>query len=463
MNEFRVGLLAIVAIAMGVFMSLKITSNQSGFGDYVKYRTVIADAAGVFPKTPIKVAGINAGRINKIELADHQALITFEVLKSITISKNSVLRVKSVGFLGDKYLDIFLGADTNERLAEGALVPSETAGGLEDLTKDASELMADLKTIMGSIKEAVNPDNGEMPIRQIVKNLQDITENVKEVTDSARRLVSDNEDKLARALSHMDKLMANLSYEFDGKEDDSLMHDLKTIGPILADLKIVTSDIQVMVADLKAGRGTIGKLMRDEQVIDQVNETLSGVNKIVNKVNNLQTELSLYSGMNTESDGRTGVDLTMYPAPERLYRIGIITSELGPERSTLITTHENDGAVNHVTRDEQDKNSYKFNIQIGRRIHDFSFRAGLIESSGGVGIDYQFNLIGTKLSFEAFDYNRVLGPNLRLTSEFEMWNVFYGRVAYEDMISKLHEQSWTLGAGVRFSDEDLKGIIGFFF
>ena len=68
MNEFKVGLLAIATMTALVFMSLKITSNQSGFGQYVTYRTIVKDASGIYPKTPIKVAGIAAGRISAIEL-----------------------------------------------------------------------------------------------------------------------------------------------------------------------------------------------------------------------------------------------------------------------------------------------------------------------------------------------------------------------------------------------------------
>ena len=68
MNEFKVGILAIATIIAVVFMSFKITSNQSGFGQYVTFRTIVKDASGIFPKTPIKVAGISAGRITSIEL-----------------------------------------------------------------------------------------------------------------------------------------------------------------------------------------------------------------------------------------------------------------------------------------------------------------------------------------------------------------------------------------------------------
>jgi phospholipid/cholesterol/gamma-HCH transport system substrate-binding protein len=460
-----VGLLAIVAIAMGVFMSLKITSNQSGFGDYTKYRTIITDAAGIFPKTPIKVAGINAGRIHKIELLGHQALITFEVLNSIKITKSSILRIKTIGFLGDKYIDIYVGDQADGRLAENELIPAQMAGGLEDLTKDASEIMADLKAIMGSIKDTLTPSHGESPIKKIVKNLQDITDNIKDVTGSAKRIITDNEQRLANAIRNLDKMMASLAFQLDPNESGSLITDFKKVGPILDNVNSATADLKTILADLKAGKGTVGKLLRDEEVIDQVSETLSGVNKLVNKVNIIRTELSLYSGVNTETDGQTGINLNLFPAPERFYKLGIVTSEFGPEKERLITTtNRSDGGSETVLlRQEKDKNSFKFNVQIGRRIHDFGLRAGLFESSGGVGIDYYLTSWGAKFSFEAFDYSREFGPNLRLLSEIEIWNIFYGRLAFEDLVSKVQQQSMTIGAGLRFTDEDLKGLIGFFF
>ena len=43
MNELKVGILALVTLASVIFMSIKITSNQSGFGDYIKYKTIIRD------------------------------------------------------------------------------------------------------------------------------------------------------------------------------------------------------------------------------------------------------------------------------------------------------------------------------------------------------------------------------------------------------------------------------------
>ena len=106
MNELKVGLLTLAAIASLVVVSLKITANKSGFGEYLEYRTILNDASGIYENSSIKVAGIVAGRIKTIDLSGSQALIKFEVLKQIKVTRFSVLRIKTVGFLGDKYLDI---------------------------------------------------------------------------------------------------------------------------------------------------------------------------------------------------------------------------------------------------------------------------------------------------------------------------------------------------------------------
>ena len=79
MNELKVGLLTLLTIASLTVVTLKITSNQSGFGEYIEYRTIVDDASGIFERSSIKVAGIPAGRIMKIDLAGTKALIRFEV------------------------------------------------------------------------------------------------------------------------------------------------------------------------------------------------------------------------------------------------------------------------------------------------------------------------------------------------------------------------------------------------
>jgi phospholipid/cholesterol/gamma-HCH transport system substrate-binding protein len=460
LNELKVGLFALASIVSVIFMSIKVTQNQSGFGSYISYKTVVDDAAGIFTRSPIRVAGINAGRIKEINLNKNQAIIEFEVLEEVSVSKDSILKIRSVGFLGDKYLEIYMG-ESKERLPEGSLIPSISGGGMEDLTKDAGELIKDLKDVMVGVKEALAPENGMKPLVDIRNNIVTITEDIKEVTGSIKSLITTNEGKLNDTLDNIYKVSKSLEFHLNEINKESLMSDFKKIGPVLDDIKSMSNDLKLVVSDLKAGKGTIGRLLRDDKVIDQVSETIAGVQRMVNKVDSIQTELSLFTAVNTETDNKSDLALRIYPSPERFYHLGITTSEYGPVEETEYTNTVNNVQTREL-RSERKKDSFRFNIQIGRKIQNWSFRAGLIESSGGIGVDYWWPNAGTEFTFEVFDYREDLGPNLRLASSIHLWNVFYLKLALEDLVSKNNEQSATLGAGLKFTDEDLKGLIGFF-
>jgi len=455
LNELKVGLLALFTIATIVVMSLKITSNQSGFGDYITYRTVIRDASGIFPKTPIKVAGISAGRIKTIELANNNALITFEVLKKVEIPKDSKLRIKSVGFLGDKYLEIVIGKDT-EILESMGLVLAEEGAGIENLVKDVTEVMADVKVVIGSIKDTLVPKDREEPMKKILRDVEVLVANTKDATKTMKEIFQDNQGKIDNLIANLEKFSGDIAKQVDKDEPESAMSDVKRI---LGNVDKMTEDLKNLVADVKAGKGTVGKLLVEDEIADRVEETLSGVQKLVGKVNDIRTELALFTGANTDYGAETDLSLKIFPSPERFYLLGLTTSEFGPEKEKQTTTITN-GVTSTEVRRERDKDTYRFNVQIGRKLQNWTFRGGLIESSGGLGVDYEKNQWGSRFSMEVFDYRDNIGVNLRLSTEIQIWNVFYGKVALEDVLQKA--RSATISAGLRFNDEDLKGLIGFF-
>jgi len=441
-------------MASVVVMSLKITSNQSGFGKHVTYKTKMEDAAGILEKTPIKVAGINAGRIKSIELEGNEALITFEITDKIKVTPGSSLKVKSVGLLGDKFLDLNVGP-AGEALPEGDVIPNESAGGFGDLAKDAGAVLKEVKEIAQTIKDALRDEQGRNVVKEIVSNIED-------TSASLKRITTGNEQRINDIMDDINRVTQQLAYETDRYQKNSLMNDLGKIGPILDKADATVADLQTIVADVKEGKGTVGKLLRDDAVVDQVSQTLSSVNRLVNRINNVEADIGMSSGVNTRIGSETRIDLDLYPAPERFFRIGIVTNQFGPQRETETETYTsvNDGEETKTTTRKVNKSSFKFNVQIGRRIQRYGLRAGLIESTGGVGLDYFFPDWGVRTGLEVFDYQKDAGPNVRLFTEIKLWNVLYTRIAGEDLVSKDGSQSATFALGLRFSDQDLAALVG---
>lgn len=442
------------AMASVVVMSLKITSNQSGFGKHVTYKTRMEDAAGILEKTPIKVAGINAGRIKSIELDGNEALITFEITDKIKVTPGSSLKVKSVGLLGDKFLDLNVGP-AGEPLSPGEFIPNESAGGFGDLAKDAGAVLKEVKEIAQTIKDALRDEQGRNVVKEIVSNIED-------TSASLKRITTGNEQRINDIMDDINRVTQQLAFETDRYQKNSLMNDLGKIGPILDKADSTVADLQTIVADVKEGKGTVGKLLRDDAVVDQVSQTLSSVNRLVNRINNVEADIGMSSGVNTRIGSETRIDLDLYPAPERFFRIGIVTNQFGPQRETETETFTsvNDGEETKTTTRKINKSSFKFNVQIGRRIQRYGLRAGLIESTGGVGLDYFFPDWGVRTGLEVFDYQKDAGPNVRLFTEIKLWNVLYTRIAGEDLVSKDGSQSATFALGLRFSDQDLAALVG---
>ncbi len=459
MKEFWVGVFALLGIGSLVAITVQITANRSGMGKHYLYKTIVEDASGLYERASIKVAGINAGSIKAIKLNGNQAEIIFDVTDRIKITKNTVLNIKSVGFLGDKFLDIYLGDPSAPRLAQNAHVKSFTGGGMEDLTKDATVVMSDVKQITKLVRESMLDKDGNNVVSKILANVSEMTESARVVAKSLEDLVGDN-SKLKDIIANIDRTTKNLAQESDRNHEGSIMSSFEKLDPMMASANNAMTDLRSIIEDVKAGRGTVGKLLRDEEVIDQVSSTLSGVNRLVNRVNNFKTDIALFSGVNFEHGAHTQIELDLFPAPERFFRLGVVTNEFGPdvEKNTTVT-EESGGSTTVTTRREVDDSSFKFNAQIGRKISNLGMRAGLIESTGGLGFDYYLTDKGMKFGIEAFDYQKDVGPNVRLYGEFRLWNIFHTRFTGEDLVSS-GNQTFTALAGLRFSDEDLASLIG---
>lgn len=451
-TEFRVGLFTLAALAAFGVASLKITANKAIFGDYKQYRGIVKDASGIFPRTSIKVAGINAGQIENIGLKGDAAELIFKLKSEIHLTENSYMRIKTVGFLGEKYIDIVVGEPSEIALEVDSYIKVHGGAGFEDLAKDASEIMSDVKEIMKKVREGIENETSKNVVREIL-------ENINEISGSLRRTVGGNEEKLNNIIASVEELAQQLAYETNGRNQDSLMNGLKKLSPILDDLKSASSDIKVMIADVKAGKGTVGKLLRDEETVDRVNETLSSVNRLMGRINNLQAEMSLYSGYNNKFQGSTQLGIDLYTAPERFFRLGAVVNDFYYVTEETVATSSGTAGNTSTTNKITHKDEFKFNFQMGRKFQDFSVRIGLIESKGGFGVDYDLSSINTKFSVDLFNFDRDEQPAyLRLSSEIKIWNVLYSKLVLEDALSD--NLSYTIYGGLRFTDDDIASLLG---
>ncbi|HLD45882.1 MAG TPA: hypothetical protein VJC18_10650, partial [bacterium] len=203
---------------------------------------------------------------------------------------------------------------------------------------------------------------------------------------------------------------------------------------------------------------------KDETTVDKINDTLDGVSQFVGGANRTRLDL----GMHTEYLAGTGnfknyVSMSIKPRPDKYFLFEVV-SDPDPSFNTSIeeTTVSSGGNTSVVTTRSRSKelDGLLFSFQIAKRYRDFSIRGGLIESSGGVGIDYDNGPVG--LSFTAFDFKSEEGekPHLKALARTNLTKSFYLLAGVDDIINPAQDLAWYLGAGLTFTDDDIKSLLG---
>lgn len=90
--------------------------------------------SGVKAGADVQVAGVKVGMVDKMYLnEDSYAIVTMQIDKAVKIPVDSIASVKSQGIIGDKFIQISLGADEKIFQEGDVIVDTESAIDIESL------------------------------------------------------------------------------------------------------------------------------------------------------------------------------------------------------------------------------------------------------------------------------------------------------------------------------------------
>ena len=172
-----------------------------------------------------------------------------------------------------------------------------------------------------------------------------------------------------------------------------------------------------MLDKVNEGKSPAGKLLVDEQLGRKVGTAVEGVSDYVDRLTKLQVQLQLRSEWllnQTVSEGRPGAKIyfgvRLLPRPDKYYLIEVVSDPRGVNTQTTetITTRPPGSNVESTTLVTRTLNEEKvsFSFQLAKRYGPLTFRAGLIEGSGGVGSDLQLMNDALQLSVNMYQFDR---------------------------------------------------------
>ena len=131
-----VGLFVLLGAASLLFLALQ-AGNMSSFSFSKTYAVTAKfdNIGGLKPQAPVKSAGVVVGRVGEISFDDktYQALVRLEMEPGYKFPKDSSLKILTAGLLGEQYIGIEPGGDTNNLVDGDRINRTQSATVLEDL------------------------------------------------------------------------------------------------------------------------------------------------------------------------------------------------------------------------------------------------------------------------------------------------------------------------------------------
>jgi len=135
--DIWVGLFVLLGAAALMFLALKV-GNVSSLSSFKTIYTVTAkfdNIGGLKPQAAVKSAGVVVGRVRNISFDDksYQALVTIDMDARFKFPKDSSAKILTAGLLGEQYIGLEPGGDTNNLGQGDKVARTQSAAVLEDL------------------------------------------------------------------------------------------------------------------------------------------------------------------------------------------------------------------------------------------------------------------------------------------------------------------------------------------
>jgi phospholipid/cholesterol/gamma-HCH transport system substrate-binding protein len=255
-QEIGVGVLVLVACGVLAFMSIKVGALRN-VGDELQVQVLLGDAAGLSDGAAVRIAGVQVGQIQEMDVEHDLARITMAIAKSAKVREDVEVRVRARSILGEKYLEITPISKDAPLLTEGATLEVKSPQTeIDELVNSLGPLIraidADAVNVaMGRLTAALEDDPDR--IVRMFKDVETILSNSAKATVSLESLVTETRSTLAsvRQISADSRPMIQRSSAIVTKVDNAADR-----------LPKITEDIQVTVEDTRKMIGDTHKLIR---------------------------------------------------------------------------------------------------------------------------------------------------------------------------------------------------------
>jgi phospholipid/cholesterol/gamma-HCH transport system substrate-binding protein len=280
-NETKVGALTIVALAL-LFIGFNYLKGKNVFSTSKKIHAVFTDLGTLEKSNEVKINGLPIGSVYQKQEKDKDVsavVVTINLTRDVNIPKNSVAYISS-SLVGSSFIVIERG-DSKQMLEDGDTIQTRLETGiLGDVKAQLDPTISSVRMILDSLKKTLGAVNSTLdaPTRE---NLRQTVANLNESSASLKQLLNQEQGLLVNTLQNIETLSSRL--KDNTGELTATIKNTRKFSEQLASLElkstsdslsVLINELKTMASSLNRGEGTMGALLKDRKIYDQLNQTI---------------------------------------------------------------------------------------------------------------------------------------------------------------------------------------------
>lgn len=320
-SYFKVGLTVLAALVVVVLLLLMVGKQSFLFSHTNAYFVSYAQVSGLAVGNPVQLNGVAVGRVRKILLPEDpsqqllQVWIEVESRYENRIRADSVARIKSLGLLGDKYVQITSGSLDSPPIPPGGEIQADQPTDVDALIESGEDVADNIVSTARSLSIILDRmERGEGLLGELLaeRKGESVTGKAIDTMDTIKRIG----DRIERGEGTLGRLLT----------DDSLAKNIDQ----------TVTQLDELIVEVRSGDGLMPSLIHDQTTRESFESTLSNLEMTVERLSALAGELEDGNGLLPRliNDGELGDNVTR-ELEELLERLNQVTGKMAEGDGTV--------------------------------------------------------------------------------------------------------------------------------
>jgi phospholipid/cholesterol/gamma-HCH transport system substrate-binding protein len=272
----RVGLFFLLGVAL-VWVTFETLSDGKLFEP--KGHTIIAgfdDLRQLKSGDDVRMAGVKVGSVKATRLAGRRAEAVLDIDPKVEIGNDATATIDMAGLISGNYIAIDMGAPGAPPIPDGGEIRTVSTPDLNSIMAELGGLGKQLQEALGSFGKALNGDgkSGGGIIQKLDKLVSDNSAKV----DATMTNLQEITDKVNHGQGTLGKLVN------DPALHDQLLATVAEIKTAAEQAKAFATNAEGIMDQIKSGKGTIGTLVYDQQAADDIRTSIANIRSVSDKL-----------------------------------------------------------------------------------------------------------------------------------------------------------------------------------